>query len=86
MLGKKAVTDRRRRSDAPNEYQLVISSEQKISEAKQKLNALKKFTNSRFLQGNLLQALQPGPCGQRATHTIKGESQLYFHARNTGKD
>jgi hypothetical protein len=33
-------------------------SQQKITEAKQKLEKLQKFTNSRFLQGNLLNALQ----------------------------
>jgi hypothetical protein len=35
-----------------------MSNQQKIAEAKQKLEALKKFTNCRFLQGNLLNALQ----------------------------
>jgi hypothetical protein len=59
MLGKKAVTDRRTAIESrTNEYQHVMISQQKISEVKQKLEALKKFTNSRFLQGNLLNALQ----------------------------
>ena len=59
MLGKKAVTDRRTTIELrTNEYQRVIISQQKIGEAKQKLEALKKFSNSRYLQGNLLNALQ----------------------------
>ena len=59
MLGRKAVTDRRAAIETrTNEYQRVMSSQQKIGEAKQKLEALKKFTNSRFLLGNLLNALQ----------------------------
>jgi predicted nucleic acid-binding protein len=59
MLAKKAVTDRRTAIELrTNEFQHVIISQQKIAEVKQKLDALKKFTNSRFLQGNLLNALQ----------------------------
>ncbi len=41
-----------------NGYQVVLISEKKISEAEQNLAALQKLTNSRFLQGNLLNALQ----------------------------
>ena len=59
MLAKKAVTDRRTAIELhTNEFQHVTISQQKIGEAKQKLDALKKFTDSRFLQGNLLNALQ----------------------------
>jgi len=59
MLAKKAVTDRRTAIETrTNESQHVLMSQQKIAEAKQKLENLKKFTNSRFLQGNLLNALQ----------------------------
>jgi hypothetical protein len=41
-----------------NAYQVVLASEKKITEAKQNLAALQKLTRSRFLQGNLLNALQ----------------------------
>jgi len=59
MLAKKAVTDRRTEIESrTNEFQHVVISQQKITEVKQKLEALKKLTNSRFLQGSLLNALQ----------------------------
>ena len=59
MLAKKAVTDRRTEIESrTNEYQHVGISQKKIAEAKQKLEAMKKLTNNRFLQGNLLNALQ----------------------------
>jgi hypothetical protein len=59
MLAKKSVTERRTEIEfRTNEYQHVMISLQKIGEVKQKLEALKKLTNSRFLQGNLLNALQ----------------------------
>jgi len=59
MLAKKAMTDRQTAIESrTNEFQHVMNSQQKIGEAKQKLEALKKFTNCRFLQGNLLDALQ----------------------------
>jgi hypothetical protein len=41
-----------------NAYQVVLVSERKITEAKGNLAALQKLTNKRFLQGNLLNALQ----------------------------
>lgn len=41
-----------------NAYQVVLINEKKISEAKGNLAALQKLTNSRFLQGNLMNALQ----------------------------
>ena len=59
MLAKKAVTDRRTEIEArTNEFQHVMISQKQITEVKQKLEALRKLTDSRFLQGNLLQALQ----------------------------
>ena len=59
MLAKKAVTDRRTQIElSTNEFQQVMINLQKIGEVKQKLEALKKLTDSRFLQGNLLNALQ----------------------------
>jgi hypothetical protein len=41
-----------------NAFELVQVSQQKINEANEKLAALQKLANSRFLQGNLLNALQ----------------------------
>jgi len=59
MLAKKAVTDRRTQIElSTNEFQQVMINLQKIGEVKQKLEALNKLTDSRFLQGNLLNALQ----------------------------
>jgi len=40
------------------EYAQVMASLKKISDAKEKLAALQRLSNSRFLQGNLLNALQ----------------------------
>jgi hypothetical protein len=59
MLSKKEVTDRQTEIAArTNEFQRVLTDQKKTAVAKEKLNALKKMTNSRFLQGNLLNALQ----------------------------
>ena len=59
MLAKKAMTDRRTQIElSTNDYQHVVINQQKIIEAKQKLEAVNKLANSRFLQGNLLNALQ----------------------------
>jgi hypothetical protein len=41
-----------------NAYKVVLVNEQKIADAKANLAALQKLANSRFLQGNLLNALQ----------------------------
>jgi hypothetical protein len=59
MLSKKEVSDRQTEIAArTNEFQHVLTDQKKITAAKEKLNALKKMTNSRFLEGNLLNALQ----------------------------
>ena len=59
MLAKKEVSDRQTEIAArTNEFQHVLTDQKKIAAAKEKLKALKKMTNSRFLQGNLLNALQ----------------------------
>ena len=51
MLGKKAVTDRQTAIETrTNEYQHVLMSQQKITEVKQKLENLNKFTTGRFLR------------------------------------
>lgn len=41
-----------------NAYQVVLDDQRKIAEAKKDLEALQKLTRDRFLQGNLLNALQ----------------------------
>jgi hypothetical protein len=59
MLAKKAVTDRRTAIESrTNEFQRVVVGQQQIAEVKQKIDALNKFAASRFLQGNLLNAVQ----------------------------
>ena len=59
MLSKNAVSGRQMAiAERTNEFQHVLTDQKKITAAKEKLNALKKMTNSRFLEGNLLNALQ----------------------------
>ena len=59
MLGKKEVSDRQTEVAArTNEFQHVLTDQKQTAAAKEKLNALKKMTDSRFLQANLLNALQ----------------------------
>jgi hypothetical protein len=41
-----------------NAYRLVLDNQKKLTDANQKLAALRRFAASRFLQGNLLNALQ----------------------------
>jgi hypothetical protein len=41
-----------------NEWQVILDNEKKISDAQEKLAALQKLNNARFLQGNFLNALQ----------------------------
>jgi hypothetical protein len=59
MLAKKDVTDKQTEIGArTNEFQHVLTEQKKTADAKEKLNALNKMANSRFLEGNLLNALQ----------------------------
>jgi hypothetical protein len=59
MLARKDVSDRLTQIQSrTNEFQRVQASQKEMAEVKRKLDALKKLTNSRFLQGNLLNALQ----------------------------
>ncbi|MGD0208577.1 MAG: hypothetical protein ABSC89_13330 [Verrucomicrobiota bacterium] len=59
MLAKKTVFDKQTEiAQRTNDFQRVLTDQKKTAAAKEKLNALKKMTNSRFLQGNLLNALQ----------------------------
>lgn len=62
-----------------NAYQVVLVNEKKIAEAKANLTALRKLTNSRFLQGNLMNALQNATVpGVQLTRL--GVSQMYSSA------
>ena len=59
MLAKKEVSDRLTQIQAhTNQFQQVQSNQKKMTAVKEKLEAVKKMTASRFLQGNLLNALQ----------------------------
>ena len=59
MLARTAVTSRQTAIlIRTNDYQHVVGNQQKINEAKQRLGDLNKLSNRRFLQGNLLNALQ----------------------------
>jgi hypothetical protein len=83
MLAKKAVTDKQTEIGArTNEFQRVLTDQKKTGIAKDKLNALKKMTNARFLDGNLLNALQQVTAdGVRLTR-LKVD-QDYFYAGGT---
>lgn len=59
MLAKKEVNDRQMLIQTrTNEFQQVLADQKKMAAYKEKLDALKKLSDSRFLQGNLLNALQ----------------------------
>jgi len=59
MLAKKEVTDRLNQIQTQtNEFQRVQSDQKNLAVVKEKLEKLKQLENSRFLQGNLLNALQ----------------------------
>ena len=83
MLAKNEVSDRQTAIAArTNEFQHVLTDQKKTGTAKEKLKALKKMTNCRFLQGNLLNALQQVPVdGVRLTR-LKVD-QDYFSAAGT---
>ena len=83
MLVKKDVTDKQTEIGArTNEFQHVLTEQKKTAAAKEKLNALKKMTNNRFLEGNLLNALQQVTVdGVRLTR-LKVD-QDYFSAAGT---
>ncbi len=87
MLAKKAVTDRRTAIETrTNECQRVLADQQKIAEATQKLEKLKKFTSSRFLQGNLLNALQMVHVdGVRLTRLRLDQNYVFKNRRHPGK-
>ena len=59
MLAKKEMSDRQTQIQAhTNQFQQVQSDQKQMTAVKEKLDALKNLTGSRFLQGNLLNALQ----------------------------
>ena len=59
MLARKDVSDRQTEIQThTNEFQRVQADQKKMADVKGKLDSLKKMTASRFLQGNLLNALQ----------------------------
>jgi hypothetical protein len=59
MLANKEVMDRQTAiGGRTNEFQRVQSDQKKLADITDNLDALKKITESRFLQGNLLNALQ----------------------------
>ena len=59
MLAKKEVGDRQTLIQThTNEFNRVLVDQKKMGSYKEKLEALTKLTRSRFLQGNLLNALQ----------------------------
>src|ERR1035441_469097 len=83
MLAKKTVTDRLTEIGArTNEFQRVLTDQKITAGAKEKLNALKKMTNSRFLEGNLLNALQQVTVNGVRLTRLKVD-QDYFPAAGT---
>jgi hypothetical protein len=83
MMAKKDVSDKQNEiGSRTNEFQHVLIEQKKNAAAKDKLVALKKMTNSRFLQGNLLNALQQATLdGVRLTR-LKVD-QDYFNLAGT---
>ena len=79
MLAKKEVSDRQMEIAArTNEFQHVLLEQKKTATANEKLMALKKMTNSRFLEGNLLNALQQVTVdGVRLTRLKVDQDYLY---------
>jgi hypothetical protein len=83
MLAKKAVSDKQTEIGArTNEFQHVLTEQKKIAAAKEKLLALKTMTNSRFLEGDLLNALQQVTVGGVRLTRLKAD-QDYFYVAGT---
>jgi hypothetical protein len=83
MLAKKTVFDKQTEiAQRTNDFQRVLTDQKKTAAAKEKLNALKKMTNSRFLQGNLLNALQQVTVDGVRLARLKVD-QDYFSAAGT---
>jgi hypothetical protein len=61
-----------------NEFQMVLTNEAKIADAKFKLSELQKLNNARLLQGNLLNALQQVSVENvQLTHLKVDQAYLY---------
>jgi len=83
MLAKKEVSDRQTEiMSHTNEYQRVQADQKKLASTKAKLDSLQKMTNSRFLQGDLLNALQLVPMNGVRLMRLKVD-QDYFYASGT---
>jgi hypothetical protein len=81
MLAKKDVSDRLTEIETrTNEFQRVQTDQKKMADIKGKLDALKKMTNSRFLQGNLLNALQQVSVTGVQLTRIKVDQDCFFAA------
>jgi hypothetical protein len=79
MLANKEVMDRQTQiGGRTNDFQRVQSDQKKLAAIKDNLEALNKMTESRFLQGNLLNALQQvNVDGVRLTR-IRVEQSYYY--------
>ena len=83
MLSRKEVSARQAEiASRTNEFQRVQADQKKITAAKEKLEALGKMTNSRFLQGNLLNALQLVSMDNVRLTRLRVD-QDYFYAEGT---
>jgi hypothetical protein len=83
MLAKKDVSDRLTEIQSrTNEFQQVQADQKKMADVTGKLDALKKLTTSRFLQGNLLNALQQVSVSGVQLTRIKVD-QDYFYTAGT---
>jgi hypothetical protein len=80
MLSNKEVMDRQTEIGLrTNEFQRVQSDQKKLAQVKENLDALKKMTDSRFLQGNLLNALQQvNVDGVRLTRIKVDQNYIYM--------
>jgi len=65
-----------------NEYAQVVLNQQKVAEINQKLEALQSLTTNRFLQGNLLEALQHATLNGVQLTRIRVD-QSYFNVPGT---
>jgi len=66
-----------------NEYAAVMVNMKKISDAQKKLDALQELSTNRFLQGDLLNALQQTAIIPGVQLTRLSESQSYFNTPGT---
>ena len=81
MLANKSVTDQLTQVQTrTNEFQQVQADQKKLATIKEDLGALEQLRDSRFLQGNLLDALQRVTVdGVRLTRIRVDQSYVYTH-------